>query len=173
MPDLEYLPFKAINVFIEREDLEKVVRDVLEGIEELSKQEQAKFSSFFRKNVNILGFRNPVRAPLSLQVNAYASAFEENDDVIPYTLTMWTQLNKNFAEQVRNWLEAEGWKNLSFQRDFDEADGFVSDWPQGLTFEELNEKFKKDNPDVDFDPSDLLLMVMWISGRLPKEQSDL
>ena len=94
MPEKEYLPFKTINVFIERNYLDKVIKELLEGVNTLSREEQIEFANFFRKHIKILGFRNPVRAPLSLRINAYASAFEEKDDVIPYTLTTWARINQ-------------------------------------------------------------------------------
>lgn len=67
MPEKEYLPFKTINVFIERNYLDKVIKELLEGVNTLSREEQIEFANFFRKHIKILGFRNPVRAPLSLK----------------------------------------------------------------------------------------------------------
>ena len=173
MPEKEYLPFKAINVFIEREYLEKVTKDVLEGKGALSKDDQIQLANFFRNQVSVLGFRNPVRAPLSLQVNAYASAFEKKEEVIPFTLTIWAKIKTDLAKTVKQWLESEGWEDLALERQYDETAGFLSDWPKAFTFEEIEEKFKQANPKVDFDRDDLILMVLWISGRLPNEQSDL
>ena len=172
MPEKEYLPFKAINVFIERDYLEKVIKEILDGIDDLSKEEQSAFTSFFRKYVSVLGFRNPVRAPLPLQIKAYASAFEEKDEVIPYTLTTWTKLKSSFADQVKKWLEDQGWEDLNPERTFQENEGFISNWPKNLTFDQIEKKFKKAHPDDDFSRDDLILMVLWISGNLPEEQAD-
>lgn len=169
MSEKELLPFKAINVFIEREYLEKVLKEILEGIETLSKEDQIAFNRFFRKYVNVLGFRNPTRAPLTLQVNAYGSAFEEKEEVIPFTLTTWTKLKSDFAESVKNWLEAEGWEDLALERTFEESEGFILDWPEKLTFEKLVKQFSEAHPDVDFDRDDLILTVLWIAGKLPKD----
>lgn len=169
MLEKELLPYKAINVFIERGYLEKVLKEILEGIDKLSKDDQIAFTRFFRKYVNVLGFRNPTRAPFTLQVNAYVSAFEEKDEVIPFSLSTWTKLNLDFAEIVKDWLEAEGWKDLALERTFEESEGFILDWPEKLTFDALVSQFKKSNPDVDFDRDDLILMVLWIAGKLPKE----
>lgn len=173
MPEKEYLPFVTINVFIERDYLEKVIKDILEGKGTLSRDDQTELTSFFRKHVNVLGFRNPLRAPLSLQINAYASAFEKKEEVIPFTLTIWAKINSDLAKTVKQWLESEGWEGLDLERQYDENEGFSTDWPKELTFEEVEEKFKQANPRVDFDRDDLILMVLWISGRIPNEQSDL
>lgn len=173
MPENEYLPFKAINVFIERDYLETVIKDVLEGIGSLSREEQTEFNIFYRKHVSILGFRNPVRAPLTLKINGYAGVFEEKEDVIPFTLTTWTKIKSELSEQVKNWLDSQGWEALALEREFDENIGFTADWPENLTFDEIEEKFKTDNPKVEFNRDDLILMVLWISGKLPNEQSDL
>jgi hypothetical protein len=173
MTDKETLPYKAINVFIERDYLETVLRTVLVGIKKQPKEEQIKFTNFLRKYVSILGFRDPSRAPLPLQVNAYASAFEEKDEVIPYSLSLWVKMNKKLPKVVKKWLEDDGWKDLALERDFEEQGGFLSVWPKKMTFDKLVKKFNKDNPDVSIERDDLILLVLWISGQLPKEQSDI
>lgn len=169
MIDKDYLSYKAINVFIERDYLEKILESILTGKDKLSKEEQIAFNNQFRKYVNILGFRNPSRAPLSLQVNAYASAFEEKEEIIPFTLSIWTKLNKNIAEVVYQWLEDEGWENLSLERTYQEDGGFIDDWPEKCTFDDVVEKFSDAKPDLSISRDDLILLVLWISGRLPKE----
>lgn len=169
MPEKEYLPFRAINVFIERDYLENVVSDILEGVKSLPREEQVTFTNLFRKYVSVLGFRNPVRAPFTLQVNAYASAFEKKDEVVPFTLTTWAKLNMDLAENVKNWLEREGWEDLALARTFEESEGFVQNWPEEFTFEQIEEKYKKANQDQDVVRDDLILMVLWITGSLPKE----
>ncbi|MFU8825909.1 MAG: hypothetical protein ACNA70_00280 [Brevefilum sp.] len=169
MPEKEYLPFIAINVFMQRDYLEKVTKEIIEGIGTLSKEEQIAFNGFFRKHITILGFRNPLRAPLSLQVNAYASAFEKNEDVIPYTLSKWARIKSELAEKVKAWLDSEGWEELVVERTIEDHQGFASDWPDDLTFESIEEKFKEANPKEEFLRDDLVLMVLWISGKLPKE----
>jgi hypothetical protein len=169
MPTKEILPFKSINVYIEREYLEKVAKNILEGVGKLKKEEQIGFSQNFRKYVNVLGFRNPLRAPLSLQVNAYASAFEEKEEVIPFSLTAWTRVNIDLAEKVQSWLESEGWEDLALAREFEEDNGFILDWPDDLSFDQLEEKFQKAHPDFEYSRDDLILMVLWIAGKLPNE----
>ena len=171
MAENETLSFRAINVFIERDFLQSKLEEILEAKDELPKEDQIVFNNNFRKYVNVLGFRNPLRAPLQLQVNAYASAFEEKEEVIPFTLSTWTKLNQKFAKQVHDWLESEDWEDLSLERSFEGSDGFQDSWPEGLSFEQLSKKFQKNHPDVDFATDDLILMVLWISGKLPPEQS--
>ena len=173
MPENEYVPYKAINVFMNRTYLEKVTKEILESIKTFSREDQTAFSQLFRKFVTVLGFRNPVRAPLSLQINAYSDAFEEKDEVIPLTLSLWTKLKPDFATQVKDWLESEDWNNLALERVFSEDDGFILGWPNKLTFDKLVEKYQKAYPDDTFDRDDLILMVLWISGNLPEEQSEL
>jgi hypothetical protein len=137
MAENEYLPYKTINVFIEHDHLRKTLEHIIKNIDTLSKEDQISFGKSFREYVDILGFRNSMRAPLPLQVNAYVSAFEDRDEVIPFTLSTWTKIRKDFALKVKDWLEAEGWKELNLERNFDD--------------------------------NDLLLMVLWISGKLPNE----
>lgn len=173
MSDHDYLPYKAINVLIDREYLENVLGMILKEKSKLPKKELIGLNNLFKQYVNVLGFRNPVRAPLPLQVKAYASAFEQKDEVVPFSLSAWAKLNKDFAEQVKTWLESEGWEDLALERDFNETEGFINDWPEGLSFDQLEKKFKKANPNIEFNLDDLILMVIWISRRLPKEQTDI
>ena len=169
MSDVEYLPYKAVNIFINREYLEQLIETVLKGYNNLSKEKRLAFVKQFRQYVNILGFRNAIRAPLSLQIKAHASAFEAKNEVVPFTLSTWAELNPNLASEVESWLESEGWKGLKKERDFNETEGFLSDWPEKLSFDKLVKKFKKAKPDVKPNRDDLILMVLWISGKLPSE----
>ena len=67
---------------------------------------------FLRKYVTVLGFRDPSRAPLTLQINALAKAFEEKDEVVPYILSIWAKVNKKLAGEVKDWLSEQGLKDL-------------------------------------------------------------
>ena len=169
MTDNTYLPYKSINVFIEREYLESVLSQILENLDNLGKEDQIVFNQMFRRYVNVLGFRNPVRAPLPLRVNAYASAFEEKEEIVAFTLSLWTKLNIEFAKKVEQWLQTEGWENLSLERSFEEGEGFGQEWPEDLTFEQLEDKYQTAHSKDKFDRNDLILMVMWITGNLPKD----
>jgi len=169
MANKEYLPFKTINVFIERNNLREILEFVIKNVDKLPKEDQISFGNSFREYVSILGFRNPLRAPLPLQVNAYVRAFEDMDEVIPFTLTSWTKLRSDFAEKVKDWLKSEGWEDLQLEREYDETSGFIREWPESLTFEKLNDDFAKANPNLDYDQDELLVMILWISGKLPDE----
>jgi len=173
MTENEYLPYKTINVFIESDYLRKTLEFILTNINTLPKEGQISFVNSFKEYVNILGFRNPMRAPLMLQVNAYIRAFEEKDEVIPFTLSTWSKIKSEFASEVKSWLESEGWDQLSTEREFDENMGFLKNLPEGLSFEQIIDRFKKARPDLAFEEDDLILMVLWISGRLPQEDSGL
>lgn len=173
MTDTVYLPYKSINVFITREYLEKVLQEVLMGYSELPKESAISFNKQFREHVSILGFRNALKAPISLKINAYATAFEEKNEVIPFTLSSWAQLKTSLASEVEDWLKAEGWKELTADRVFIETEGLKSNWPKKLTFKKIVRDFKKAKPDVKFEDDDLILMVIWISGKLPPEETEL
>ena len=173
MSEKEYLPYKTINVFMDRDYLHQLLENILKQRDKLSKEDQINFSKQFKQHVNVLGFRNPLLAPLSLQVKAYVSAFEEKDEVIPFTLSTWTKINLEFAEKVQSWLEKENWKGLDLERTYDESQGFLNEWPEKLTFDKLTKKYEKDYPDEEYNKDDLILMVLWISGQLPQEDSQL
>jgi microsomal dipeptidase-like Zn-dependent dipeptidase len=172
MSEIEYLPYKTINVFIEeREYLNKVIETVLDGKNNLSKEEQIDFVKQFKQYVNVLGFRNVLKAPKKLQINAYVAAFENKNEVVPFTLSIWAAIKSDLAKEVQDWLQAEGWEFVAVHRSFDENEGFVNQWPDGLTFDKLVENFEKANPKTKADRNDLILMLLWISGQLPTEQS--
>lgn len=173
MTENEYLPFKTINVFVDNEFLQRTVSDVLKNLPELSKEEQISFNTLFREYVNVLGFRNPMRAPMSLRINAYVKAFQEKEEVVPFTLSTWTKINGDLAEKVKAWLKSEGWENLRLERRFGEDEGFIQDWPSALTFDKLVNDFRKSHPNLDYDENDIILMVLWISGKLPEEETGL
>jgi len=173
MTENEYLPYKSINVFINRDYLESAVRLVLQEYRQLPQEKARPFIKQFREHVNILGFRNTIKAPLSLQINAFASAFEEKNEVVPFTLSTWANIKSDLAVEVESWLKSEGWKGLTVDREFNDAEGFLSNWPKKLTFKKLIKDFKKAKPDVEFDQDDLILMVIWISGKLPPDESEL
>ena len=173
MTEKEYLPFKTINVFLDHAHLQKTLEFILKNINKLPKANQIAFSNAFKEYVNILGFRNPTRAPLQLQVNAYATAFEDKDEVIPFTLSTWAKINDQLAGEVKSWLDSEGWKDLSEEKTFEESKGFLHDWPDNLSVEELTEKFLKAHPKLDVNEEDLTLMILWIFGRLPDEETGL
>ena len=173
MSDHETLPYKTINVFLEEDYLHNLLESILKDRQSLPKQDQISFTKSFNEHIKVLGFRNPSRAPLPLQVNAYADAFEEKDEVVPFTLSTWAKIHSDFVEKVKQWLLSEGWNVLPLEREFNEGDGFEDSWPEGLSFEDLTQKFKKAHPDESFDEDDLALMVVWISGQLPEEQSNI
>lgn len=173
MSEKEYLPYKAINVFMDHDYLHQLLENILKQRDKLSKEEQITFSKLFKQNVKVLGFRNPLLAPLSLQVNAYASAFEEKEEVILFTLSTWAKINIEFAEKIRSWLEKENWEGLALERTYDESEGFLNEWPDKLTFDKLTKKYEKDHPGEEFNRDDLILMVLWVSGQLPQEDSQL
>jgi len=169
MSTIETVPFKAINVYVNQDYLESILTAVLTDYKKLSKDQQIEFTRFLRKYVTILGFRDPARAPLSLQVNALAKAFEEKDEVVPYVLSIWAKTHEALAADVKAWLEEKKFENLATEREYAEGAGFTPDFPEKLSFDKLEKDFAKANPDAKYERDDLILMVLWISGRLPKE----
>ena len=169
MAEKAILPYKAINVYMEQEYLESVMKSTILGVKKLPKKDQIAFSQFMKKYVNVLGFRDPSRAPLPLQVRALAKVFEEKDEVVPVMLSNWVKVNKKYVKPVKTWLEAEGFKDLATERVYVEDSGFIADWPKKMAFEKMVKKFEKDNPDVKISQDDLILMVLWMTGQLPND----
>lgn len=169
MSDKALLPFRAINIYMNQEYLESVLATTLSGVKKLPKKDQIAFSQFMKKYVNVLGFRDPSRAPFSLRVKALARVFEEKDEVVPVVLSIWTKTNKKLVKPVKAWLEGEGFKNLATERVYTEESGFIAEWPKKLAFEKMVKKFQKDNPEVKIEQDDLILLALWITGQLPSD----
>jgi hypothetical protein len=168
MTEIDNKAYKAINVFIEREDLEEVLLHLFKKLRSLPKDVQKKFFAAFRKYVKINGFRNPVMAPPPLQVNALADAFEEKDEVIPFTLSTLTKTLPDLAESVKAFLGEEAYGTMAFERPFVEGEGFVPGWPKKMTTETFLKKFAKAYPDVNTSSTALILLAAWISGSIPE-----
>ncbi|MBG0788075.1 MAG: hypothetical protein H0S79_23565 [Anaerolineaceae bacterium] len=169
MSEIETIPFKAINVYINEDYLETVLKSVLTGYKKLPKQAQINFVVFMRKYATVLGFRDPSRAPFPLQINALAKAFEEKDEVVPYILSIWAKVNKKLAGEVEAWLAEQKFKDLATEREYAEDAGFTKTFPKKWSFDKVEKDFAKANPDSKFERDDLILMVLWISGQLPAE----
>lgn len=167
MNEVEYLSFKTINVFIERGFLEEILTQILTNLRDLSKENQIEFNQHFKKYVTVLGFRNPKHAPLPLQVKAFATAFEEKEEVIPFTLSTWAKIKDDLANAVLKWLQSENWDDLALVRNFDDDQGFKNDWPDDLSLDTVIEDYQKDHADMEVSKDDLTLMILWVSGRLP------
>jgi hypothetical protein len=173
MPENEFYPYKAINIFINRDYLNLLLENILVGVKTLSKTEQIKFSNAFKHHVNVLGFKNPRLAPLPLQIKAFVDAFEKKDEVIPFSLSTWLKINADLADKVLSWLNKEGWEDCTIERDLLEKEGFTGHWSEDLTFDKLFKKFIEEYPDEEISQDDLILMVAWISGKLPYDESGL
>ena len=169
MAEKAILPYKAINVYMNQEYLDTVLTTAITSVKKLPKKDQIAFSHFMKKYANVLGFRDPSRAPVSLQVKALARAFEEKDEVVPVVLSIWSKANKKLVKPVKTWLEGEGFKNLTTERDYEEDTGFIADWPKKMTFDKMVKKFRKDNPELVIEQDDLILLVLWMTGQLPND----
>lgn len=167
MNAIENLPFKTVNVYIERGFLEEILEQVLTNLKNLSKETQGEFNQLFKKYVPVLGFRNPLHAPRPLQVKAYANAFEEKDEIIPFTLSTWANINDNLARAVLDWLESENWDDLELHRSYENSMGFTNKWPEDQSLESIAEKFQDSHPDLESSKDAIMLMLLWVSGRLP------
>lgn len=167
MNQVENLPFKTINVYIERGFLEEILEQILSNLKNLSKETQGEFNQVFRKYVTVLGFRNPLHAPRPLQIKAFANAFEEKEEIIPFTLSTWASVNKNLANDVLDWLKSKKWDDLALHRSYEDSLGFTNDWPENQSLESISEKFQESNPDSAFSKDEIMLMILWVAGRLP------
>jgi hypothetical protein len=168
MTEIDEKAYKAINVFVEREDLEDVLSQMFAKLKQLPKDIQIKFFAAYRKYIKINGFRNPVMAPLPFQVNALADAFEKEDEVIPFTLSTLTKTMPELAKSLQTFMDNDKWGETKLERPFVEGEGFASGWPKKMTTETFLKKFSKSYPNVEAPELAVLLLAIWISGRIPE-----
>ncbi len=168
MTEINEKAYKAINVFVERENLEDILSQMIANLRQLPKEIQIKFFAAYRKYIKINGFRNPVMAPLPFQVNALAEAFEKEDEVIPFTLSTLTKTMPELAKKIQTFMHNEKWGDTKLERPFVEGEGFALGWPKKMTTETFLKKFSKSYPDIEESEHAVLLLAIWISGRIPE-----
>jgi len=165
-----YLPFKAVNVYMQPDYRKSVVEYLLTHIKKLKANDKARLIAAIKKYVKVNGFRNPTLAPLSLKVNAYTQAFEKESSLVRITLELWVLLQKKLQTNVKSFLQTKKWKCLSMDREIlDDEEAFLPKWPKSQTSEKVFKAFKKVFPDFKTNQDDVSLMTIWISGHLPTE----
>jgi hypothetical protein len=168
----EFLPFNAINQFMIADYRQKVLHQVLGGLDQLPPGQKSGLVASIKRLFNVPGFRNPVAAPLLLKVRAAVAPFEKNAAFTAQVLMGWSELNSDLMQQVYHLLLDRKWELLPLDADRSKLPGFLTRWPKGETYEALNTAYNEQYPQSSSSEDDVRLMVVWISGRLPYEMVD-
>lgn len=164
-----FLPFHALNEFMLDDYRLQVIRTTLQGLSNLPENLRQPVDEITRQVVRVPGFRNSLKAPVSLKARPVAAAFEKNPQLVAAILSAWAEIQAELREKVYNLLTARGWEMLPPEADRSVLPGFLTKWPQGETFEILNQAFEEKFPATEAASNDISLMVVWLSGRLPYE----
>lgn len=167
--EIAFLPFYTINKYMRDEYRLSVIRSTIQAFPELPADLRSTIERIIRQSVNVPGFRNGAKAPSGLLIKPLVSAFEKKSVVVAAILAAWVEIHKNLRDQVFSLLKARKWDLHPIDADRMNLPGFMASLPTGENFEILNQAFIEMYPDEKVESDDVILMSVWLSGRLPYE----
>jgi len=165
--EIQFLPFHALNEFMNDEYRLTVIQTTLNKLSSLSPDLRKPIDQFTNHFVTVPGFRNAVKAPVYLKIKPYIEAFQKQSKLVAATLAAWTQINQELQKQVFEVLQARHWELLPIDADRTKIPGFMIVWPKDETFDTIYQSYKETYPDSQASSDDVSLMTVWLSGRLP------
>ncbi len=165
--EIKFLPFNALNEFMNDEYRLNIVQITLNALPSLSTDLRKPIDQFTNQLVKVPGFRNAVKAPVYLKIKPYIEAFEKQPKLVAATLAAWANINQELQSQVFEVLQARHWELLPVDTDRTKLPGFLIVWPKDETFETIYLSFKETFPNSNATSDDVSLMSVWLSGRLP------
>lgn len=169
---IEYLPFHALNNFMQNDYRAAVIRETLQNLQKLPSEQQARLNKLTRQYVKVPGFRNSAKAPVAIRARAIAEEFEEAPELVAVTIGAWADANHALRDQMYALLRGRGWDVLPPEADRTQLPGFLPSWPEGENYDTISEAFRASYPESEAEDDDMRLMSVWISGRLPYLQEE-
>lgn len=166
-----FLPFHAINQFMVDEYRQKVIQQVIETAGELPEAQRNDLNRLTRRYVQVPGFRHADKAPAHFKIRPSVDAFQRRSDFTAAVLAAWAALNLLLAGQVHSLLTGRGWELLPLDADRTKLPGFFTRWPENENYDLLQAAMKEAHPDQTASDDDISLMAVWLSTRLPFENS--
>lgn len=164
---VKFLPFHAINEFMLPEYRLNVLQTVLNNLGKLSGARRSSINNMIKRHVQVPGFRNSTLAPAPVKAKAAVTTFERSPEFVAQVLQGWAETKPELRQTVYDFLIGREWELLPPDADRTKLPGFMVVWPQGETYDVLDEAFAKAYPDFAVDVNDLRLMIVWLAGRLP------
>lgn len=164
---VSFLPFHALNEFMNSEFRLDVVRTTLNALPTLPKSFQSPINRLIKKVVSVPGFRNSLKAPTQMKVRPMVKAFQKSPELVAAILSAWSEAHAELRQQVFDLLISRDWELIPVDSDRTKLPGFLTIWPKDENFETLNNIFMEIYPDTQANSNDVSLMVVWLSGRLP------
>lgn len=164
---LQFIPFHAINEFMRSDFRLNIIRTTLSSKDALDRNFSSQIDRLTRKHIKVAGFRNSIKAPVTIKAVAMVKAFEKQPDLVAAILNAWSESKSEFRSQIFDLLIERGWKLLPIEADRSKLPGFLTDWPEEDDYEALYEAFIKTYPESLAGIDETSLMVIWLAGRLP------
>lgn len=170
--EIAFLPFHAINDFMNDDYRASVVRSVSSDLEQLPDEIRGLVDRATRQVVRVPGFRNSAKAPARVKARPMAEAFVKSPYLVSAVLAAWGEIHAGLRQKVYDLLTARGWELLPPQADRTQLPGFLTEWVGDDDFDTLYAAFQDQYPDNQASKDDVSLMVVWLSGRLPYHLSE-
>jgi len=164
---VEFIPFHAINEFMRSDFRLKIIRVTLLELPQLDRKFRTSLDRLTRKYVKVAGFRNCLKAPISLKSVAMAKPFANQPDLVAAILSAWSAANFELQNGIFVLLTHKNWKLLPIDTDRTKLPGFLTTWPVEDDYEDIYQDFVADYPDIAVSIDETSLMAIWLSGRLP------
>jgi hypothetical protein len=170
--EISFAPHAAINEFMRADFRQQVLANAFRNLNLLAEEQRSRLIQMLRANVQVQGFRNPLKAPEIRMAKGAEKFFENNSIFAAHVLQAWFVANKELAVRVSELLISSGWQILPLEADRTQMPGFFITWPKGFDFDQINALYNQKNPDLKFSTDEVSLMTVWISMRLPYGESD-
>ncbi len=164
---IAFLPFHAINDFMNDGYRLAVVRAVITSLPRLPEDLRHPIDQMIKQSVTVPGFRNSAKAPAPVKVRPVAEAFVKYPQLVAAVIAAWAELNAGLRQQVYDLLVSREWDILPPEADRTQLPGFYPEWPAEEDFDTLNAAFKERYPDSQASSDDISLMCVWMSACLP------
>lgn len=170
---VEFAPFAAINDFMRADFRQRVLTFVFRNLPKIAIDRKNLINQLTRTQVQVQGFRNPLKAPEPRLAKAAEKLFEENSIYTAQILQAWFEANQELAIPVFDVLSSmDGWDIFPLDVDRTQLPGFLVSWPTGYDFERLTKAFSEHFPEQTAGEDEVSLMVVWISMRLPYRETE-
>jgi hypothetical protein len=164
---VQFIPFHAINEFMLNDYRLHVIQSVFSGFDRLPGDRRSAINNLVKRYVQVPGFRNSAQAPSGVKARSSVSVFERRPEMVAQILQGWSELHPELRQKVFDFLKAREWETLPPEADRTKLPGFMVEWPEGQTYDVLDEAYGKMYPDDKIELNDLRLMIVWLANRLP------
>ena len=169
---VQFIPFHAINEFMMNDFRLHVFQVAFAGLNRLSGERRSALNNIIKRHIKVPGFRNSLQAPAGIKARAAISTFEKQPELVAQVVQAWSELNPDLRQKVFEFLTARDWQLLPIDADRTKLPGFMVEWPEGQTYDVLDQAFAQMFPDYSGEVNDLRLMIVWLANRLPYDMYD-